>query len=196
MRALIRRIHLYLGLLNFTALIVFGIAGLTAALQPRPVDRHHESEVRTVSFSVEPGATDRQVADSVFETLRIPLSRPIPDFALHRNGENQLALDFYTLNGVERVTVLEEQHQLRIEKVQHGLWTFLNEMHAVTVGGQSPYLTVRMWSWYNEFAIWCLIAMALSGVYLWLASRPGFRWAQYSFGAGCGAFVLLYVLTR
>jgi len=55
---------------------------------------------------------------------------------------------------------------------------------------------VRLWAWYNRFAIWSLIAMAITGTYLWLASRPRYRVAQYSFAGGAGAFILLYALTR
>ena len=55
---------------------------------------------------------------------------------------------------------------------------------------------VRLWAFYNEVAIWALITMALSGLYLWLASRPKYRWAWVSFLTGSGAFAVLYVLTR
>jgi len=38
--------------------------------------------------------------------------------------------------------------------------------------------------------------MAISGTYLWLASRPGYRIAQYSFAGGAAIFILLYIVTR
>jgi hypothetical protein len=59
-----------------------------------------------------------------------------------------------------------------------------------------PDLLIRMWAWYTEFAIWSLLFMPVTGVYLWLASRPRHRWAQFSFAAGSGLFLLLYAITR
>ena len=38
--------------------------------------------------------------------------------------------------------------------------------------------------------------MALTGVYLWLATRSGYRWAQISFGAGTAIFVVFYIAVR
>ena len=55
---------------------------------------------------------------------------------------------------------------------------------------------LKLWNYYTEFSIYSLLAMSMSGIYLWLASRPGLRWAQLSFAAGCGVFVVLYMVTR
>jgi hypothetical protein len=38
--------------------------------------------------------------------------------------------------------------------------------------------------------------MSISGVYLWLASRPRYRPARFVFALGCGSFILLYAVTR
>jgi hypothetical protein len=49
---------------------------------------------------------------------------------------------------------------------------------------------------YNEVAIFALIFLSLSGLYLWLSSRPRHRLAQLSFFAGTGWFLVLYWLSR
>jgi len=56
-------------------------------------------------------------------------------------------------------------------------------MHTVTDLKQSDR-RMQLWAWYNHFAIWSLIAMSVTGVYLWLASRPRYRIAHYSFLGG------------
>lgn len=196
MHALIKKIHMYLGLLNFVTLTVFGIAGLTATFEPGPVHPPAPAAARYEQFAVPPNASDEEVADAVYQTLKLPLSNPIPNSAMHRNPENQLTLTFYTFNGPFRVTVLEKKGQVRIEPMPNNTARFLNAMHSVTQAGHSQYLLIRLWAWYNEFAIWSLLAMAISGVYLWLASRPKYRWAQVSFAAGVAVFVGLYVVTR
>jgi hypothetical protein len=187
---------MYLGLLNFVTLTVLGIAGLTVTFQSGPGQPPPPAAARYVPFAVSVNASDKEVADAVFQTVKLPLTNPIPKGAVRRNPENQLALNFYTLNGPYRVTVLEKEGRVRIEPMPNNMARFLNAMHAVTQGGRSRYIRIRLWAWYNEFAIWSLLAMAISGVYLWLVSRPQYRWAQVSFGAGVAVFVGLYVVTR
>jgi uncharacterized iron-regulated membrane protein len=196
MQRVIRKIHIYLGLLNFCALTVFGIAGLTATFEPRPDARHPDTTTESRPFAAPPNASDKQVADLVFQQLHFPMSQPIPAWALHRDAQNHLQLDFWTFNVIHKVTVLEQEHRLQIENVNRNVWVFLNDIHTLTLNGHPPYLPIRLWQYYNEFAIWSLILMAVSGIYLWLASRPGFRWAQLSFAGGSGAFLILYFLTR
>jgi hypothetical protein len=196
MHAWIKKIHMYVGLLNYVTLTVFGIAGLTATLEPGRRQPPPPVGTRFESFAVPPNASDKEVADAVFQTVHLPLSNPIPKGALRRNPENELVLNFYTLNGPFRVTVLEKENRLRIEPARNSFWRFLSAVHSVTQGNTSRHLIIRLWAWYNEFAIWSLLALAVSGVYLWLASRPNYRWAQLSFAAGAGVFVVLWALTR
>ena len=187
---------MYLGLLNYVSLTVFGIAGLNATFESGPRQPPPAVEARFLPFTAPSNASDKEVADAVFQLAHFPLSNPIPKPALRRNPENELVLNFFTLNGPFRVTVLEKENRLRIEPVRNNLWRFLNSAHSVTQAGNSRFLRVRLWAWYNEFAIWSLIAMSLSGVYLWLASRPQYRWAQLCFAAGTGVFIVLWAVTR
>jgi hypothetical protein len=53
-----------------------------------------------VPFTAQPSATDKQVADAVYRTLQLPLTRPMPDWFLRRTPENDLLLDFYNINGI------------------------------------------------------------------------------------------------
>jgi hypothetical protein len=113
-----------------------------------------------------------------------------------RDAAGHVTFDAYAMNGRRTVTLLEKEGLLQVERQRRDLRSFLNEMHTVTVQNQSQQLVIRMWSWYTEFAIWSLLLMSVSGVYLWLASRPGHRWAQASFGLGTGIFLALYFWSR
>jgi hypothetical protein len=197
MRELIKKIHMYLGLLSFSILVVFGIAGLRATILPRFQDRPKpEASVHFESFTAPDNLTDKQVADRVWEHLKVPLSAPAPPFAIRRNGDNDLGFGFYTPAGVTRVTVLEKEDRLRIESVRNTFWAYLSNLHATTIRAASPDWRVRMWTWYNEFSIWTLLGMSLSGLYLWLSSRPRYRPAQFCFVLGSGCFIVLYLLMR
>jgi hypothetical protein len=187
---------MYIGLLNLSILLVFGVAGLTATMEPAPDRRDRpEPQVEYRDFTVPAGLDDKAAADHVWEFLRLQLSQPLPKYAIRRDANHDLALDFYTPNGVRRAVVLEKENRIRLETHRVGLGSFLNGIHTVT-SNHNPDWRVRWWGYYTEFSIWSLIAMSLSGVYLWLASRPRYTPARYAFALGCGAFVLLYTMTR
>jgi hypothetical protein len=188
-----KKIHMYAGLLNFTILMVFGVAGIRATLQ---TPRQGATEVETRQFRVPPNLDDFQAAQAAFQFVNAPLSQPPTQRNVHRDGQNDVTFDMGTINGPRTVTLIETQDELRIETHRNRLSAFIDNMHATTMNTTNPDIRIRMWSWYTEFSIWSLIFMSLSGVYLWLSSRPGYRWAQLCFGIGSAAFVLLYILVR
>ncbi|MEC8992509.1 MAG: hypothetical protein VX656_14795 [Candidatus Latescibacterota bacterium] len=75
-------------------------------------------------------------------------------------------------------------------------WQYMMHLHEMTPSRNEGDWRITSWAVYMEFSLWSLIFMALSGVYLWLASRPGHRWAQICFGAGTAIFILFYAAVR
>ena len=65
-----------------------------------------------------------------------------------------------------------------------GMLVFLSDIHAATPGDREAPRIVRAWAFYNEAAMWCLIAFCASGVYLWLSSaaRDVRAWALLATG--------------
>ncbi len=193
---MIKRLHIFLGLLTFTHFIVYGIAGLTASARPGLERPKQARSTRYVVFSAPENQTDKQVADLIYNQLKLPFTRPMPDWYLRRTPENDLLLDFWNINGIFRVTVLEKEQRLRIDEIRNSAWLFLEDMHATTRGDAGNLALLRLWGYYNEFAMWSLIAMALSGGYLWLSSRPRLRWAQACLVASSALSALIYMLVR
>ena len=185
MQTLIRKLHIYAGLLVFAHLTVYGIAGVVATVQPGLERPKTAKAIRHISFTPPPSATDRQVADKVYEVLKLPLTRPMPDWFLRHTRDNHLLLDFYNINGIYRVVVLENEHQLRVEEIHNSLGLFLEDIHASTTGDENAPGWVRAWGIWNELAMWLLLGFCVSGVYLWLATRPSDRLAWISLAAGC-----------
>ena len=196
MYEILKKIHMYTGLLTFSALIVFGVAGVHATLRAPEQHRRSETKIEHVNFAVPGNLTDKQLADRVYETLKPPLARPLEKWALRHDARGNLVLPFYTVNGLRTVTVLEKENRLRVETKRASLAETLNSLHGTVPRWAAPDLRIQLWAYYMEMAIWALIGMTLSGVYLWLAARPGSRWGQVSFGAGSAAFLVLYWLTR
>lgn len=197
MNRLVKKVHMYLGLLSWSAILVFGIAGLRASFQPSPQRRAPpQPSVQYVDFVAGPNLTDQQVANQVWEALRIALTGPPPAWSVRRDAENNLTVGFYTQNGPTEVTVREKQKRLRIESARNSFWQFADNLHSTTLARGTADWRVRLWSYSTELGIWTLILMGLSGAYLWLSSRPGYRTAQVLFLLGSGFFVALYILAR
>lgn len=147
-------------------------------------------------FAAPTGVSDKELADIVYAKLDLPLSGPAQDYALRRDADQNLVVNFYTPNGVRAVTVLEEQGQLKIVRAQGSLSSYVTGMHGALVRSAGPRFLNRAWAYYNEAGLWSLGFMALSGVVLWLAARSSLIWARAVFVAGNGAFVVLYWLMR
>lgn len=196
LRTIVLKVHIYAGLLTFAQLMIYGIAGLVPAFQAgaeRPKIAH---TIRYLPFTPAPSATDKQVAAAVFAAVAPPLSRPIPDWFLRRTADNDLLLDFYNINGIWRVVVLEREKRLRIEEIRNSPWLFLGDVHAATLGdGEAPAL-VRVWALYNELAMWCLLLFCGSGLYLWLSVRGRGGWAWACLAAGTVTLSALWISFR
>lgn len=197
MTELLKRLHIWVGLFNFTILIVFALAGLHVTFQPAPAHREEPAQTsREVPYRAPADMTDKQIADDLFEKLDLPLTGPIPDWAVARNAENVLVLNFHTVNGRHRVTVLEAEEKVRIEHARSSLGEFLVIMHATTLYHTNPDIRMVLWSIYVDLSIFSLLFMVLTGIWLWLKTRPKLWWAQASFAAGTAVFALLYLAMR
>jgi hypothetical protein len=197
MNRLIKKIHAWLGLLSFTVLLVYGVTGLSVTVLTPPQDRPRPpATVEVVDFSVPPNLSDKELADRIWAHLKLPLSNPAPEWSLQRDARNNLTIGFYTPNGPTRVTVLEAEAKLQVAGERATMPAFLNNLHATTIRDLPVDWRLRGWVLYNEFAILALILMSLSGIYLWLSSRPRHRLAQISFFSGTCSFLILYWLSR
>jgi hypothetical protein len=193
----IQKLHIYAGLLIFVNLLVYGIAGLSATMKPAPDARMPRSPaVRYHEFTPPPNLTDLQMAAQIRQFLHIALAGPVHNYSIQRDAAGNLVVNLWTVNGPFKATLLEKENRLRVEDYRNNVWDAINGLHATIPDTEVADLRLRLWSWYNELGLWLLIGMALSGIYLGLASRPRYRPAQISLAAGTGAFLLLYVLTR
>jgi hypothetical protein len=193
---LLRKIHTYLGLLTFINLMVFGVFGLAVTWRLQPAAPFRPAEVHYLPFTTAPDATDAAVADRVCSLLGLSLARPIQKEVIQRDAAHNLLLDFWHVNGRHRVTVLEAEGRLRVERIPGAFWRYLDTLHRTTAAFRSGDRRMQLWAGYNEFAMWSLIGMLASGVALWLLSRPRHRMAQLSLAAGVSLFAALYFWAR
>jgi uncharacterized iron-regulated membrane protein len=198
----VKKIHMYIGLLSFTILVIWGIVGLSASFLPPESQREQlKTELHHVDYDVPVDLSDRELADHAYEKLAIPLTSPAPDWSLRRDRNNNLRFRLPTSARIHDIVVLEQESRLRVQTRRVDGWSYLFRIHEVTLSGTTrnnpdPDWRIFLWAIYAEFSIWSLILMAIAGVYLWLASRPKLRWGQLSAVAGVVSFVALWVLSR
>ena len=189
-----KKLHIYAGLLNFTSVIVFGVAGLVVTFDAPDIFHNGGStEVEIRPFATPEIATDKDVALAVEATLQ-PENFAAPFTT--RNADHQLVVHFYSVNGLKRVTVLEDRHQIRIETLRNSIWRFIDNLHATTIAEQASGWAIRGWAWYVEFSIWCLLAMVLTGLWMGLRARFPYRLGQAVFIVGLGLAAALFELVR
>ena len=192
----VKKIHMYAGLLTFTAFVVWGVTGIHAVFLPPPggyVPPETSSE-RELPFRSAGSLDDKQLAERIFETADIRLAGG--HYNVHRDDDLNLAFFAYTPNGRRDFTYLEEQGIVRIGYRRNDLAGFLSVMHASHSRRGPPALSARLWGFYNELSTWAFLFMTLSGIYMWLVTRPGLRWAQASAAAIVGLSVFLWILNR
>lgn len=191
----IRKIHMYAGLLNFSMLAIFGLAGLVVTF--RAPDIMHSGlppQTTSIDFTAPPELSDPQVGRLIAQRVGTPAHAGEP--YVHRDESNRLAVDFYSVNGLVRATLHEESNRVEVQTYRNSVWRFIDNVHTATISDRSTDPAVRAWTWYIELAIWSLIAMCVSGIWLGVASRWRFAWTRIALVAGCVAFVAFYFLER
>jgi len=191
---LIRKIHTFAGLLFFIHLMIFGLVGIAAVLAPRPGGAPPAPIVTERPFRVEPGASDREIADRVCDYLHLSLARPIQtQFVIQHDPEGRLVLDFYHANGRDRVTVLAAERKLRVQTYRASVWRFLSTLHTTTAVFKSGDWRMQLWAWLNEIALWSLGVMIVTGVLQFgIRSRPPTRRVHFYTAFLTLPFLLIY----
>jgi uncharacterized iron-regulated membrane protein len=168
---LIHRIHAYAGLVTYVNLMLYAVVGIAALFDARTPRAAPPALVWEQPFAVLPGESDRAVAERVVRLLGLSLATPVHDFAIGHDSERHLVLDLYHANGRHVATVLGRPGRLRVSETRASLARYLNTLHVTTAAFHSGDGRMCLWAWWNEFAMWCLGVMAVSGVWIWWRRR-------------------------
>ena len=186
---------MYSGLLSFLGLTVWGVVGVESAFRAAPEERPRpEDAVRYVDFQPPDDIADPELAQMMIDAAQMPF---ITDAPRHiRDDKNRLSMTYFSVNGRRRLVLLEDEAKIRIEKTPLDFWGYLSSAHVNTLFHSRPAWQLKFWGSYNEMSLWSVIFMAISGVYMWLATRPKLAWASWTLGAGCAIFGLFYAVIR
>jgi hypothetical protein len=191
-----KKIHMYTGLLSFMAFAVWGVTGIHAIFLPRPGEWQPPPVAGHKEFFFEGDGSldDKQLAKTIYEAAELPMRGGY--YNVHRDDAGRLAFSAFTVNGLRDMTYFEKEHRVRIDFRDGDLAGFLSAMHAGHSRRGPPDLPARLWGYYNEFSTWAFLFMVLSGIYLWVATRPGMRWALILSAISVAVTLLLWLTTR
>jgi hypothetical protein len=191
-----KKIHMYTGLFSFMAFVVWGATGIHAVFLPPPGDWQPPVVTAQQEFSFEAAGSldDKKLAKAIFAEAGLAMAGGY--YNVHRNDAGDLVFIAYSANGQRDVTYLEKLRRVRIDFRDGDLWDFLSEMHTGHSRRGPPDLSSRLWGYYNEFSTWAFLFMVLSGIYLWVATRSGMRWALILVSATTAATLVLWLATR
>jgi hypothetical protein len=185
---------MYLGLLNFSILIVFGLTGLVVTFGAPDIFNQNEGPAITLlDFTAPPSASDNEVGQIISATVPDLKNR---SYYGHRDEDNQFVADFYGPNGLVRATVLESAHRLEVRNYRNSIWRFIDNIHATTFHAGRWGTALRVWGIYVEFSIWSLMTMVLSGICLAVSVRWRYRWTLFSIAAGWFAFTVFWIVEK
>lgn len=192
----IKKLHTYAGLLTFTAFIVWGIIGVAGAFAPGPDDYQPPdiSETRETPMTAPANLDDRALAKYIYDNLDIPLRGG--HYNIRREADGNLAFYVFTASGRRDIAYLEDLGIVRMDVRQNSIFGFLSTMHTAFSRRGPQTQAARLWGYYNEVSAWAFAFMTLSGVYLWLDTRPGMLWAQVIAASSIGFSVVLWIATR
>lgn len=192
----VKKIHMYSGLLTFIAFVVWGITGVYAVFLPSPDEYKPPpvSSMQEIPFRAAGSLDDEKLAHAIFDAVDIPLAGG--RYNVHRDDQLNLAFNVFTINGGREVTFLEEKGIVRIAHRGNGVLDYLSSMHTAHSRRHRMTPAVIAWGYFNEFSTWAFVFMTFSGIYMWIATRPGLRWAQLSLAGVTALTLALWITIR
>jgi hypothetical protein len=192
MRHWVLRIHLYLGLLCSSYLILFGVSSLNfnhpfAFTNPGTGTVSWE---RSIELPPAAGDTSEE-AKSVQAALG--LSGWTLPWETRREANGDLRFGLSRPGKHYTIRVLRQARSVQVEEQRKGYWTVVRELHGLMQVPGSRLAAA--WGWYTDLCTWVVVFAAVSGVYLFTARRRERRvgWAVLGLATGCSALFMLYL---
>jgi len=192
-----RKLHIYASLLPFSAMVLFGVVGIIAALEPKPAERERPPIVKsTVAYKAPSGLDDAALGAAIRAHLKLEMKQPLIKPWIRKDASGRPQYDFNGPNGMHRVTYDEGAGMLEIDHQRTSLAVYLTRIHEFTTRVRMEDWRVRAWGYYIEFSVWALFLMLVTSLWLWLYGRWKDKGAFAAVFVGGGATVWLWVVLR
>ena len=191
MRNWVLRIHLYLGLLCSSYLIVFGVSSLNFN-HPFGFTKPGTEKVSWQrSLALPPVGENEAESEAVRDALGL-VGWTIP-WETSRDGNGDLHFGLARPGKHYTIHVLRGQGVVRVEAQRKGYWAVVREMHGNKGVPRSRLMTV--WGWYTELCTFVVLFAACSGVYLFATRRKDRRaaWSVLGVATALSLAFMLYL---
>jgi hypothetical protein len=190
---IIKKIHMYAGLQATVALFLFCLSIIVITFPVKP-----EPQSSELTYAGPQTRDSLEMARSLHAEFG-GKSEKLPQSWMVTEGDSgPLSIQYYSPNGHR--TVLFDRHSkaVRIIASPSGVSRFLEYMHEEHVGRRDWSDSAWLWAWslYMELSIIALFTLPVTGIYIWLSSRPDQRWAQSSLAVSVVGMMIHWNLVR
>ena len=194
---LLQKVHILAGLQCSVALIIFGVAGLTAFFDNRPQHTPAPPKVWEQAFEPPEQTHELALAYAAHEQLGLRVASYPEPWMMHRDSQGRLVVDFENPNASLRVTVLPGD-RLRVEQGATSLLGFLTAMHEESPARRRrhDFPGLLLWSLYVEASILALLTLMGSGLWIWLRRRRLWSFGRAALAASTVLAVVLFLAVR
>lgn len=191
MRKWVLRLHLYLGLLCSSYLIVFGVSSLNFNHPLEFTKPRTETVTWERSFALPPVADNAAESESVRDALGL-MGWTIP-WETHRDPGGDLHFGLARPGKHYTIHVLRSAGVVRVEEQRKGYWPVIRDLHGNQGVPRSNLMAV--WGWYTELCTFVVLFAAGSGVYLFATRTKDRRaaWAVLGAATALSLGFMLYI---
>jgi hypothetical protein len=186
MQSLLRKIHIYGGLMCFWYLIILGISSLHFNHDFGFMEQWGEStQWPQRSLRLDPKQEDLKLAEAVRDSLSL-MGWPFP-WEMRRDSTS---LYFVMEQPAKRyvITYGFADHYVHVTEIDKGFWRVFNSLHGSGAVPNGPF--TKAWQWYTRATVFVVILSIATGIYLWLKSNEERRTGLYVLLAGVSSTVL------
>ena len=169
MRKWVLRIHLYLGLICSSYLVLFGVSSLNFNHPFRFTDPADKRATWERGVSLPPASSDNAAeSDAVRDSLGL-VGWTLPWETTRDAATGDLRFGLARPGKHYTIQVIRADGRVRVEERREGYWPVVRGLHGLHGVPRAPIATV--WSWYTEVCTAFVLFAAASGIYLFAARK-------------------------
>ena len=161
MRSWLLNVHIYLGLLCSSYLLIYGISSLNYNHEfGKPWNDKVKWERPMTIANME---NNLALSESVRDALGL-VGWPLP-WETRRDERGNFHFGLSRPGKHYSVDVLFAENRVAVEETRKGFWAVINSLHGRMTVPSSPFMS--LWAVYTELCNWVVLFAAASGIYLW-----------------------------
>jgi hypothetical protein len=192
LRNLLRKIHIYGGLICSSYLVIFGVSSLNFNHEFGKGSNKKVTWER--SLKILDMENNMALSESVRDSLGL-FGWPLP-WETRRDEQGNFHFGISRPGKHYSVSVFFAENRIAVVETRKGFWPVVNSLHAVMGVPSSPFMS--LWGAYTELCTWVVLFSAASGIYLWTHRQKErlVGWVLLLGASGTSLLFMVYVWWR